>query len=164
MRLYMEEEGSIKLSLPCRELATEVAEAVLDMEGCPYEAQAELLLTTDREIQTINREYRQTDRPTDVLSFPVTDYPVPGDFSVLEEAVDCFDPETGELLLGNIVVSKERVLAQAEEYGHSVRREFAFLIAHSVLHLLGYDHMEEQEREVMEEKQREVLGRLGIPR
>ncbi len=73
-------------------------------------------------------------------------------------------PETGELMLGNIVISKERAKEQAEEYGHSVEREFAFLIAHSMLHLLGYDHMEDEERLVMEKKQREVLEMLGITR
>ena len=77
---------------------------------------------------------------------------------------DCFDPETGELLLGDIVISKEKVIAQAEEYGHSVKREYAFLIAHSVLHLSGYDHMEEEERIEMETLQREILNELNILR
>ena len=92
------------------------------------------------------------------------EYESPADFSSLEEDDSNFDPETGELILGNIVISKEKVLAQAEEYGHSVKREFAFLIAHSMLHLLGYDHMEEDERLVMEEKQRSILENLGIER
>ena len=74
------------------------------------------------------------------------------------------DPETGELLLGDIVISKEKVIAQAEEYGHSVKREYAFLIAHSVLHLSGYDHMEEEERLVMEERQREIMEKVQILR
>ena len=91
---------------------------------------------------------------------------------VVEEALDyvncpyedCFDPESGELTLGDIVISKEKVLSQAEEYGHSPKREYAFLIAHSVLHLTGYDHMEEEERQVMEQKQREIMERLDILR
>ncbi len=77
---------------------------------------------------------------------------------------DCFDPESGELTLGDIVISKEKVLTQAEEYGHSPKREYAFLIAHSVLHLTGYDHMEDEERQVMEQKQREIMERLDILR
>ena len=75
-----------------------------------------------------------------------------------------FDPDTGELMLGSIVISKQKVVEQAEEYGHTVEREYAFLIAHSMLHLLGYDHMEEEERAVMEKKQREILDGLGITR
>ena len=86
------------------------------------------------------------------------------EYDFLEEDDSCFDPETGELLLGNIVMSKEKVISQAEEYGHSVKREYAFLIAHSMLHLLGYDHMEEEERAIMEGKQREILRKLGIER
>lgn len=78
------------------------------------------------------------------------DFPAPGNFEGLEERDDCFDPETGELTLGDIVISKEKVLEQAEAYGHSVLREFAFLIVHSVLHLTGYDHMENAERACME--------------
>ena len=151
MRLFLEDEGALDLKLPYEELATKVADAVLDYEKCPYEAQVELLLTMNEEIRQMNLEFRGIDRAPDVLSYLDTD-----DSS--------FDPETGELMLGNIVISKERAKEQAEEYGHSVEREFAFLIAHSMLHLLGYDHMEDEERLVMEKKQREVLEMLGITR
>ena len=92
------------------------------------------------------------------------DYPEPGTFDFLEEEEDCFDPESGELTLGDIVISKEKVLSQAEEYGHSPKREYAFLIAHSVLHLTGYDHMEEEERKTMERMQNEILNALNIVR
>ena len=77
------------------------------------------------------------DRPTDVLSFPMVEYEEAGQFDFLEDQYDCFHPETGELLLGDIVISKDRVIAQAEEYGHEIKREYAFLIAHSMLHLFG---------------------------
>ena len=80
------------------------------------------------------------------------------------EKADCFDPDSGELILGDIILSAERVLAQAQEYGHSVLREFAFLTAHSMFHLCGYDHMEEQDAAAMEQKQEEVLTRMGITR
>ena len=92
------------------------------------------------------------------------EYAEPGDFDFLEEREDCFDPESGELVLGDIVISKEKVLEQAEAFGHSAEREYAFLIAHSVLHLTGYDHIEEQERLVMEQKQRDILEQLQILR
>ena len=138
MTLYFEEEGDVNLPLECEALAKRVVEEALDYVGCPYEAEVNLLL---------NKEFRGIDRATDVLSFPMIDYPEPGTFDFLEEQEDCFDPESGELTLGDIVISKEKVLAQAEEYGHSPMREYAFLIAHSVLHLTGYDHMEDEERQ-----------------
>lgn len=162
--VFFEEEGDISLPLPCEELAVRVAGAALDYVGCPYQAQVNLLLTMNDQIQEMNREFRGIDRATDVLSFPMIEYEVPGEFDFLEEEEECFDPESGELVLGDIVISKEKVVAQAEEYGHSIEREYAFLIAHSVLHLTGYDHIEEEERTVMEAKQREILELLGITR
>ena len=164
MTLYFEDEGDLKLNLPCEELARTVIEAVLDYEECPYEAEVSLLLTMNDEIQKMNAEFREIDRATDVLSFPIVDYEAAGEFSFLEEENGYFHPESGELMLGDIVISKEKVIAQAEEYGHSEKREYAFLIAHSMLHLLGYDHMEEAERLCMESKQKDILNRLNIIR
>lgn len=164
MTLNFEEEGSIKLPLECETLAERAAQAALDFTDCPYEAEINLLLTTDEEIRQMNREFRNIDRATDVLSFPMVNYEEAGNFDFLEEQEDCFHPETGELLLGDIVISKDKVLTQAAEYGHSPEREFAFLITHSVLHLTGYDHIEENERLLMEQMQREILEKLGITR
>ena len=164
MSLFIAEEGDVTLPFDIKEVAERVTAAALECEKCPYEAEINLLLTTDEEIRKMNREYRQTDRATDVLSFPMLEYDAPADFSFLDEAEDAFDPESGELVLGDIVISKEKVLAQAEEYGHSPLREYAFLIAHSMLHLFGYDHMEDDEREVMEERQRVIMEAVNIPR
>lgn len=164
MTILFEEEGSLKLPLEAEALAEEVIEAALDYEGCPYEVTVSLLLTMNDEIQEMNRNFREIDRATDVLSFPMIEYETAGEFDFLEDEDCAFDPESGELVLGDIVISKERVISQAEEYGHSIRREYAFLIAHSMLHLMGYDHMEEGERVVMEQKQREILEQLGITR
>lgn len=164
MRIFFDEEGELKLPLDCVETAEVVAEAVLDYENCPYEAQVELLLTMNKEIHEMNKEFRHIDRATDVLSFPMIEYESPAQFEKLEEDDSLFDPDTGELMLGNIVISKEKVISQAQEYGHSPKREYAFLIAHSMLHLLGYDHIEEEERRIMEEKQKAVLDGLGITR
>lgn len=164
MTLYFEEEGKSALPLSCEELAREVAEAVLEDADCPYDAEVNLVLTTDPEIQKINLEFRNIDRPTDVLSFPMIDYALPGTFDFLEDRVDCFHPETGELILGDIVISKDRVISQAKEYGHTIKREYAFLIAHSMLHLIGYDHIDEDERNRMEDRQRRILEGLGICR
>ena len=164
MTIYFEEEGELALPLACREIAEKVIETALDLTGCPYEAEVSLLLTMDTQIQEMNTEFRGIERATDVLSFPMIEYPAPGEFGFLKEREDCFDPESGELSLGDIVISKEKVLAQAEEYGHSVLREYAFLLVHSVLHLTGYDHMEESERSNMEEKQDEIMKCLDILR
>lgn len=164
MTLLFEEEGELRLDLPCEELATKVIEAALDYEDCPYEVEVNLLLTMNDEIQEMNQNFRQIDRATDVLSFPMIDYEEAGNFDFLEDVMDVFHPESGELMLGDIVISKEKVISQAEEYGHSVEREYAFLIAHSMLHLFGYDHMEDDERIVMEAKQKEILEQLQILR
>ena len=164
MTLYFEDEGEVKLDLDCEAIARTVIEEALDYENCPYEAEVNLLLTMNEQIHEMNQQFRGIDRATDVLSFPMIDYEEAGNFDFLENDESCFDPETGELMLGDIVISKEKVLAQAEEYGHSPKREYAFLIAHSMLHLFGYDHMEEEERATMEAKQREILDRLGIVR
>ena len=164
MTLIFEEEGELRLDLPCEELATKVIEAALDYEECPYEVEVNLLLTMNDEIQEMNQNFRQIDRATDVLSFPMIDYEEAGNFEFLEDVMDAFHPESGELMLGDIVISKEKVISQAVEYGHSVEREYAFLIAHSMLHLFGYDHMEDQERIVMEAKQKEIMEQLQILR
>ena len=165
MSLYIEEEGTSRLPFDTEEIAELVVSAALEYAAFPYEAEVNLLLTTDEEIHEMNRMYRGTDRPTDVLSFPMQEYEQPGDFSGFDEdSEDVFNPESGEFMLGDIVISKDRVLAQAEQYGHSSKREYAFLIAHSMLHLFGYDHMEEEERLLMEQKQREIMEKINIPR
>lgn len=164
MTLLFEEEGDLTLPLECESLAARVAEAALNYVNCPYEAEVNLLLTMNDEIHEMNQHFRGIDRATDVLSFPMIDYIEAGNFDFLEEAMEYFDPETGELVLGDIVISKEKVISQAKEYGHSIEREYAFLIAHSMLHLFGYDHMEEAERITMEEKQKEILEQLQILR
>ena len=134
MTLPFENEQDFDLGFDPEEVAAAVINGVLDQEACPYEAEVELILTDPENIRTMNREHRNIDRETD------------------------------ELMLGDIVISVARARAQAEEYGHSLRREFAFLVAHSMLHLLGYDHMTPEEAAVMEAKQEEVLQRLGITR
>ncbi len=163
MTIYYEEEGPA-IALNPEQLAKEVLEGALDYLNCPYECQVNLVVTTDEAIRDMNSAYRGIDRATDVLSFPMFDYEIPGNFEECEEAEDAFDPDSGELILGDIVISKDHVTVQAEEYGHSIRREFAFLIVHSVLHLIGYDHIDEEDRVIMEEKQREILDHLGIRR
>ncbi len=165
MTCYVENETERVFSFSVEETVKDVAETVLDSEQCPYEAIVNVLLTDNGGIREFNRLYRNIDRETDVLSFPNIEYEEPADFNHAEEAeADCFDPDSGELVLGDIIVSVDKVEEQARSYGHSELREFAFLIAHSMLHLCGYDHMEEAEAAVMEEKQEKVLEALGITR
>ena len=140
MTFYVESETDKTLPFEAEEVAGKVIVEALDLENCPYEVSVNVLLTDDQGIHAMNKQYRGIDRPTDVLSFPNVDYENPSDFTGIEDtAEDYFDPESGELCLGDIVISVDKVYAQAEEYGHTPRREYAFLIAHSMLHLLGYD-------------------------
>ncbi len=165
MTIQIEREVELLFEFDYESLIHNVIEAAMEYEKCPYEAEINIVLTDNDSIREINREYRQIDAPTDVLSFPAVDYAHPADFDALEEAsFDYFNPDTGELMLGDIVISVDKVLAQAEEYGHSQERELGFLVAHSMLHLFGYDHMEEEERAVMEQKQREILEGMGLNR
>ena len=165
MTIEYEEDTTVDFDFDSRQLAETVINAALDHEDFPYEAEVNLTLVDNEQILRINKEYRQIDRPTDVLSFPLLSYETAGDFSGLEEeAYENFNPDTGEILLGDIVISVEKVMEQAMSYGHSQKREYAFLILHSVLHLLGYDHMTDEERIVMEAKQNEILDDLKIYR
>lgn len=165
MTFYVENDTEKEFSFSIEEIFEKVAEAVLEMESCPYEACVGLLLTDNEGIRCYNKEYRGIDKETDVLSFPNLDFEQAGIFSIAEEAeADYFDLDSGELLLGDIIISVDRVEEQAVEYGHSERREFAFLTAHSMFHLCGYDHMTKEEAAVMEQKQEAVLQKLGIVR
>ena len=166
MTLIFENEQDISLPFDPEELGTMVINAVLDGEACPYEAEISMTFTGPEEIRRINREFRNIDKETDVLSFPMVDFTTPADYRFLEsdESFSFFHPDTGELLLGDIIINVARAKEQAEEYGHSLKREIAFLIAHSTLHLLGYDHMEAEEASQMEIKQKDILNGLGITR
>ena len=165
MTVYLENESEMIFPFDPLEIAAAVAEEVLDMENCPYESEINVLITDNEGIQMYNREYRGIDKETDVLSFPNVPFEVPADFDIVDQMeADCFQPDSGELILGDIILSCDRIREQAENYGHSIRREFAFLVAHSMLHLCGYDHMEPEEAAVMEAKQNQVLEKLGITR
>ena len=164
MTLQIDYETDREIGIEYEELAKKVVQKVLDMEGCPYDAQVNLVLTDNEEIQRVNTEFREIAAPTDVLSFPMIPFETPADYAIVEEDESYFDLDTDELLLGDIMISVDKVFAQAEDYGHSVTREFCFLVAHSMLHLLGYDHMTPEEAVVMENKQRTALDELGITR
>lgn len=132
----------------------------LAAEGLTAPCEVDVLLTDDDGIHEINRELRQVDRPTDVLSFPEFEL-TPGQLPDPEDA----DPGTGLIPLGDMVLSMERVAAQAREYGHSKRRELSYLVTHSVLHLLGYDHLDEGPMKAqMRAREEAIMALLGLER
>lgn len=144
-----------------------VSEELLDKmtEAAKYAVESEELLNLDEdrceisvsfvgldEIHELNREYRAVDRPTDVLSFP--------QFEDLEEEI----PEVGEICLGDVVICRDKAEEQAKEFGHSFERELVYLFTHSILHLLGYDHMEEDEKKLMRAREEEIMEKIGLLR
>ena len=143
-----------------RAFIRKVIRTALAEEGMDLPCEVNVSITNDAGIHEINLEMRGVDRPTDVLSFPVFDL-LPGELPDEEEA----DPGTGLIPLGDMVISLERVAAQAKEYGHSNRRELAYLVVHSVLHLLGYDHLDEgEQKKQMRAREEAILAVLGIVR
>lgn len=165
MTILIEKEGERTFPFSEEVLIKQVILQSLAHEACPYEVEVNVILTTNEEIRASNREFRGIDKETDVLSFPAVDYEKPADFSLAEAMpMTYFNPENDELILGDILVSVDKVYEQAELYGHSLERELGFLIAHSMLHLLGYDHIEEADRILMEEKQEEILKSLQLVR
>ncbi len=171
MTINIEYETDEKLDFDWETVIKSVVETACDYVKCPYEAEVSVTLTDNESIRQINNEYRQIDNPTDVLSFPLLNYGYPADFSFLESddeddeiVSEYFNPDSGELMLGDIIISVDKVKEQSLKYGHTDRRELAFLVAHSMMHLFGYDHMESTEAVVMEQKQEDVLSILGITR
>ena len=165
MTFYVENEVEATFDFDIEAVAKSVSQAVLDSEGCKYDVEINLTITDDEGIREMNRDFRDIDKPTDVLSFPNVSYEEAGVFDVIEDQMlDLYNPDSGKIMFGDIVINEKRVRTQASDYGHSEKREFAFLVAHSMLHLCGYDHMEEDEAKVMEKKQSDVLESLGITR
>lgn len=166
MTFYVENETDTDFSFDIEETAKSVGIQVLKNENCPWENISVNVLVTDNEgIRNYNSQFRGIDKETDVLSFPNLEFEKPGKYFIPEGAeADYTDPETGDIVLGDIILSADRIYSQAEEYGHSVKREFAFLVAHSMLHLSGYDHMTPPEAEIMEARQEKALADLGITR
>ena len=159
MKIYFTNVGLFK-----RSYIKKVLEAALEELKQPS-AQLEVSLSFvgEEEIRSLNKQYRDTDKVTDVLSFPSVDNPSRGVIDIAEHGAD-LNPETWLLNLGDIIICLPRAKQQAKEYGHSIKREVAFLALHSLLHLLGYDHMNEQDEAQMNELQNKVLDKLNIKR
>lgn len=161
MTLYI--EWLYKEQLELNTLAEKSAEIVLEVEGITNKIEVSLTVVDDVEIQKINLDQRGKDSATDVLSFPMIEYSL---YDSVESAIEAepVNPDNGLVYLGDIVISWDKVVQQKEAYGHTLEREFTFLIVHSMLHLLGYDHMTEDEEKVMNERQRLIMSKLGIER
>lgn len=165
MSVFFENELDTEIPAHYQDIVTDIIEASLDFLKCPYECEVNVIFTDHAGIQAINKEYREIDAPTDVLSFPMIEYEVPGEFGFCEDSpLDYFNQDTGELLLGDIILNVDRIAEQAKEYGHTRKREVAFLTAHSMLHLAGYDHIDDSERLHMEKLQEEILTKKGYTR
>lgn len=173
MTVYIEDEVKASFEFDYKMYAELVIDKALSQEHFPYDIELSITFTDEEAIKTINNEYRDIDSSTDVLSFPMIDYDnsfakcserTEDMYSFIENNVDVINPDTDEVILGDIVLCIPMLYKQAEEYNHSVLREYAFLIAHSMLHLLGYDHIEDDERLIMEEKQDLILKSLDITR
>lgn len=155
------EQNKIGLTDDMRSLMQRVCDEALKHEECNFDAQISITITDDEGIKELNSVHRGIDRSTDVLSFPMLEFDSEGQIIDNEFEYD----ENGRIMLGDIVISLERAFAQAEEYGHSAERELAFLCAHSMLHLLGYDHEGGEGDELeMFTRQEEILSALGITR
>ena len=153
MIYFLNDQKIFEITYKQKTLIRRAIEATLDYESFNNNAEISITFTDNKGIQTLNRDFRGLDKPTDVLSFPLTDY----------EAIDT--PLADELCgsLGDVVLSLERAREQAEEYGHSLDREIAFLTVHSMLHLLGYDHETGEEDELdMRRRQSEILKNIGL--
>lgn len=163
MTIWITEEEKGDFSFDIYDIAEQVMKETLKSEGFTTDTEVSVLLTDDTAIQTLNNEFRAINKVTDVLSFPMLDFVEP---CIPHEASqsEAISMETGCINLGDIVISVPQLFRQAHEYGHSPMREYAFLLTHSLLHLLGYDHIDDAERIVMEQKQHAILAHLNITR
>jgi len=155
-------DSELEEQFPYEQLLVRCIETALDQQQVDFDCEVNVLITDDEGIRQINAETREIDSPTDVLSFPMFYFRpgVPSESEELEE-----DPETGLVPLGDMVISYQRAVAQAEEFGHSTERELGYLCVHSVLHLLGYDHMDEgEEKRQMREREETIMAVMKLER
>lgn len=155
---FLNEQDKVDITDKLKELITLAAKTALDYMGFDRDAEISVMFTDNEGIRVLNAQHRGIDRATDVLSFPMLEYDDDGE--MFDDPGDIED----ELCLGDIVISLERAAEQAEEYGHSFEREVGFLTVHSMLHLLGYDHMTEEEEKEMFGFQKEILAKMGLER
>ncbi|MFP4697610.1 MAG: rRNA maturation RNase YbeY [Eubacteriales bacterium] len=165
MTIHIEKIIEIPFEIEYNSIVKRVIKEVLIEEEIESDVEINVLLVDNEFIKCLNMEHRGKNYPTDVLSFPIIDYAQIGDIKTLDDhKVHHFNMETEELILGDIVISIEKLKEQALLYGHSKERELGFLVAHSMLHLLGYNHMEPEEEDTMKIKQKQILQKVGLIR
>lgn len=164
MIIFDNTQNKIEFSDEMKALIEKTIKGALKHEKFEKPYEISFLITDNEEIRQINREHRNIDRETDVLSFPMLEFKDGYFKGQIELDVDDLNPDTGEVVLGDIVISIEKATAQAEDYGHSLERELAFLTVHSILHLLGHDHEVEADRVIMRRREDEILNELGLYR
>lgn len=165
MKVYIDNVIDAEFDFDYENIAEKVCKIALMQENCPYDCEINITITDNDEICMINNETRNINNPTDVLSFPNIDFDAPGIFDIpTGEMALYLDPETELVVLGEIILSYDKIIEQANNYGHSVLREYAFLIAHSMLHLCGYDHMIPEDANLMEERQKMIMDSVNIKR
>ena len=146
-------------------LIRKAVDAALKFEGFKYNYEISVVVTDNAGIRIMNKQFRNIDRETDVLSFPMIEFHNDDlEFQTYEVSDEEINPESGDVILGDIVISIEKAYEQAEEYGHSFERELAFLTVHSTLHLLGYDHMLIKDEQVMRKKEEKILSDINLSR
>ena len=160
MIIIENEQDKCGIDSRINKLIEDTVRLCMKSEELDKDYEVSIIIVDDREIREINKEHRNIDKATDVLSFPMAEF-VNG--RLVSDEGD-YNPGSMELILGDIIISAETAQRQAEEYGHSFEREIAFLTAHSCFHLLGYDHMDEEEEKVMFGKQEAVLAGMGLAR
>ena len=158
MAVYIENQAKARFAFHYRVLIEKAVQTVMKDKQIPGELDVNVLIVAPERIREINRDTRNLDQVTDVLSFPYFEYDRPGFFD--RDRIDWAEED----ILGDIVICADKVMAQAEEYGHSVKRELAFLTVHSMLHLTGYDHIDPRDAELMETEQKKIMEELGITR
>jgi probable rRNA maturation factor len=163
IKVYIEnEQDETEISKEIEECITKVASAVMEYEECNFDAEVDVTITDNENIRALNKAYRDKDSATDVLSFPILEFDEDG--NIINSEFD-EDMDSESILLGDIVISAQRAMEQAKEYGHDFTREIGFLTAHSMLHLLGYDHeTSDEDAKIMHKKEEDILNSLNITR
>ncbi|TCK98249.1 putative rRNA maturation factor [Natranaerovirga hydrolytica] len=165
MSVFIEKVVDDVLDFDYEKIIHKVIKESLEVEEIRQPVEVSVVLTNNDEIQCLNKDYRGKDMPTDVLSFPIMDSGEIGDIKTIEEHLSAdINGQVQELLLGDIVISIDKLKEQAHTYGHSIERELGFLVAHSMLHLFGYDHMEKEEEDAMQLKQNIIMEKVGLYR
>lgn len=164
MGIFIDNQTDKPISHVLTEIIEQAIKTSIEVEPCPYEIDVNVSIVDENTIREINKDTRGKDAVTDVLSFPLVSFDRPCDFETIHLGDDAFDMDTGELYLGDMVICYEKALQQARDYGHTIEREVGFLTVHSMLHLLGYDHMEANEEADMLAHQKKILDKMGLKR